>query len=138
MSVANTTIVARLARDPDVKTSDRGTTMCKLTLPVDNRRTDTTTWWTATLFGKGADVAGQHLSKGSWVAVSGQAHVRTYNKKDGTQGFSAELDNCSFNFVGGRQEGRQGNESGGGSIDAGFVQRRMGGQAGAPSPDIPF
>lgn len=104
MSVANTTLVARLARDPDIKTNDRGLTICKLTLPVDNRRTESTTWWTATLFGKGADIAGQHLSKGSWVAVSGAAHVRTYDKKDGSKGFSAELENCTFNFVGGRQQ----------------------------------
>ena len=96
MSVANTTIVARLARDPETKSTDRGLSICKLTLPVDNRRTDSTTWWTATLFGKAADIAMQHLSKGAWVAVSGAAHVRIYDKKDGSKGFSAELDNCTW------------------------------------------
>ena len=134
MSVANTTIVARLARDPELAPTPNGHTRCSLTLPVDNRRTDTTPWWTATLFGRAAETAAKHLRKGAWVAVRGQAHVRTYNKKDGSQGFSAELDNCNFTFVGSRQD----NEAGGGSVDAGFVNRRMGGQAGAPSPDIPF
>ena len=89
MSVANTTIVARLARDPELATTPNGHSRCNLTLPVDNRRTDTTTWWTATLFGKAGETAAKHLRKGSWVAVSGQAHVRTYNKKDGSQ------DGCS-------------------------------------------
>jgi len=128
MSVANTTIVARLARDPELRTTTGGHTLCSLTLPVDNRRTDSTTWWTATIFGKGGEAAAKYLRKGSWVAVSGQAHVRTYDKKDGSQGFSAELDNCNFTFVGNKQD----NE------DGGFVERRMVGNAGAPSPDIPF
>lgn len=121
MSVANTTIVARLAR-LEFATTPNGHSRCNLTLPVDNRRTDTTTWWTATLFGKSAETAAKHLRKGSWVAVSGQAHVRTYNKKDGSQGFSAELDNCNFTFVGNRQD-----EGGG-----------MEHNRGTASPDIPF
>lgn len=127
MSVANTTIVARLARDPETKSTDRGLSICKLTLPVDNRRTDSTTWWTATLFGKAADIAMQHLSKGAWVAVSGAAHVRIYDKKDGSKGFSAELDNCSFNFVGPKQQQEEQGRP---------RQQRQGDPLN--SPDIPF
>tara|TARA_R100000655_G_scaffold108189_1_gene159701 strand:- start:637 stop:1017 length:381 start_codon:yes stop_codon:yes gene_type:complete len=101
------TITARLGRDPETKTTPSGKTLCKLTLPVDDKRNDTTTWWTATLWGKSAEVAGKHLRKGRWVCVSGEAHVRTYEKKDGSTGFSAELNANSFSFVGNRADDEQ-------------------------------
>jgi single-strand DNA-binding protein len=104
MSVANVTITGRLARDPESSTTSSGTSMVKLTIPVNNRRTDSTTWWTATLFGKAGDAAARFLRKGSWVCVSGEAHVRTYDKRDGSTGVSAEVDNARFNFVGPKQD----------------------------------
>ncbi len=82
------TITARLARDPETRTSNKGTSVCKLTLPVDTGWGDNkrTTWWTVSLFGKRAETAGAHLGKGQWVAVSGKPEVRTYEKKDGNPG----------------------------------------------------
>lgn len=107
MPTAYTTIVGRLAREPEVRTTNSGSTMCSLTLPVDNRRDDSTTWWTVTLWGKSAETAGKHLRKGSWVSVSGESHVRTYTKKDGSTGFSAEVNANGFSFVGNRSDNEQ-------------------------------
>ena len=118
MSVANINLTGRLARDPETSTTPSGVSLCKLTLPVSNRRTDTTTWWTATLFGKAGDAAARFLRKGSWVCVSGEAHVRTYDKRDGSTGVSAEIENARFNFVGPKQDAddnsSRGNGGGGG------------------------
>lgn len=106
---AHTTITARLARDPELKTTAGGTTLCRLTLPVDTGYGDnkSTTWWTATLWGKSAETAAQHLSKGRWVCVSGEAQVRTWEKSDGSTGFSAELRANGFSFVGNRDDNAQ-------------------------------
>jgi len=103
---AHITLVGRLARDPESRSSNRGTTVVKLTIPIDTGRGDnkTTTWWTAALFGKRAESAAQHLRKGSWVAVSGQASVRSYTKRDGSTGNSAEVAVDDWSFVGPKQQ----------------------------------
>lgn len=106
MSAAHISITARLARDPEVRTSAKGTSVVTLTLPVDVGWGDNkqTTWWNAVLFGKRADAAAQHLQKGSWVCVSGTAGVRTYDKKDGSKGFAAEVTVNDWAFVGPKQQ----------------------------------
>ena len=113
------TITARLARDPETRTTNKGTTVCKLTLPVDTGWGDNkrTTWWTVSLFGKRAETAGAHLGKGQWVAVSGKPEVRTYEKKDGTQGFSAEMAADTFDFVGPKETAQSTERSGGQGTD---------------------
>lgn len=100
------TITARLARDPELSTTGSGTSLCKLTLPVDTGYGDnkSTTWWTATLWGKSAESAASHLNKGRWVCVSGEAQVRTFDKRDGSTGFSAELNANNWSFVGNRAD----------------------------------
>lgn len=106
MSAAHTTLVGRLARDPESRTSAKGTTIVKLTIPVDTGWGDnkTTTWWTAAIFGKQAERAQQYLNKGSWVCVSGNASVRSYEKRDGSTGHSAEVAVDSWTFVGNKQQ----------------------------------
>ena len=104
MSVANITITGRLARDPETSTTPSGTTITKLTIPVDNRRAEQTTWWTVALFGKAGETAARFLRKGKWVCVSGEAHVRSYEKRGGSSGFSAEVENARFNFVGPKED----------------------------------
>ena len=106
MSAAHTTLVGRLARDPESRTSAKGTTIVKLTIPVDTGwgENKTTTWWTAAIFGKQAERAQQYLNKGSWVCVSGNASVRSYEKRDGSTGHSAEVAVDSWSFVGNKQQ----------------------------------
>lgn len=50
-----------------------------------------TTWWRVTEWEKKAEALAEHLLKGTKVLVVGTAGVRTYDKKDGTKGFSAEV-----------------------------------------------
>ncbi len=102
MSSATIIITGRLARSPEAKSTNTGKMMSKLTIPVDSGFGDNkkTTWWTVTVWGRRASVANQYLQKGSWVTVTGRPEVRTYDKKDGSQGFSAEVNADSWDFVG--------------------------------------
>lgn len=50
-----------------------------------------TTWWRVTEWEKKAEYWAEHLLKGAKVLVIGTAGVRTYEKKDGSKGFSAEV-----------------------------------------------
>lgn len=106
---AHMTITARLARDPETRSSAKGTNICTLLLPVDTGWGDnkTTTWWRVSLFGKRADVAARFMRKGAWCCVSGSPTVREYEKRDGTTGWSAEMVADSFDFVGNKQDQAQ-------------------------------
>ena len=101
MGKASITIVGRLARDPELRTTAKGTQVCKLTLPVDTGFGDNkvTTWWYETLFGKRAETAAKYSKKGDTVMVSGPPTVREYTKRDGDIGWSAELVASEFDFV---------------------------------------
>jgi len=50
-----------------------------------------TTWWRVTEWERKAEFWAEHLRKGTKVLVTGTGGVRTYEKKDGTKGFSAEI-----------------------------------------------
>lgn len=50
-----------------------------------------TTWWRVTEWERKAEGLAEHLLKGTKVLVIGTAGVRTYEKKDGSKGFSAEV-----------------------------------------------
>jgi len=131
---ATIVLTGRLARDPEMRTTASGTSICNLTVPVDSGYGDnkTTTWWKVAIFGKRAEVASRYLRKGSWVSVTGAPRVATWDKQDGTKGFSAEVNADSWDFVGPKQ-------SGGG--DGQFQQGQQGQQSNPYSQndaDIPF
>lgn len=150
MTTANMTLVGRLARDPDVRTSHKGTTVCTLTVPVDTGWGDnkTTTWWRVSLFGKRGESAGQYLRKGSWVSVSGPASVREYDKKDGTKGWSAEVTANDWSFVGPKEGGGADDRDGGQTAyqklrdhndrNRNDRNRKEGPSAGYSDADLPF
>lgn len=50
-----------------------------------------TTWWRVTEWEQKAEALAEHLLKGTKVLITGTAAVRTYEKKDGSKGFSAEI-----------------------------------------------
>lgn len=62
-----------------------------------NRDTNTwedageTTWWRVTEWGDKAEQWAEHLRKGVKVVVIGTASVRTYDRTDGSKGFSPEV-----------------------------------------------
>tara|TARA_R110002167_G_scaffold105630_1_gene271572 strand:+ start:764 stop:1168 length:405 start_codon:yes stop_codon:yes gene_type:complete len=99
-------LTGRLVRDPETRTTGRGTTVVNLTVPVDSGYGDnkTTTWWKVALFGKRAETAAQHLAKGRWVTVTGTPAVETYAKRDGTQGHSAVVNADRWDFVGAKPQ----------------------------------
>lgn len=140
MSTINATIVGRLARDPESKTTNGGTTLTTCTIPVDTGWGDnkSTTWWRVTIFGKKAEVVAKHLAKGRSVAFSGPVSVREYTKKDGSKGFSAEMTANDFAFVG--NKGDDSGQSSGGGSRGGSSSGRQSSGGGQPfdDTDIPF
>ena len=96
------TITARLARDPELRETPNGKSICELTLPNDTGFGDNklTTWWRASIWGKRGENAAKYLRKGSWVTVTGEPSLRKYSKKDGTEGSSLEVNVHDWGFCG--------------------------------------
>lgn len=112
----------RLGRNPE--TRDAGsTTVTGFSLAVDGfKKDDPPLWLDVSVWGKAGENVERFCSKGSEVAVSGRVGLRTFEKKDGSTGFSVTLDARDVTFIGGRVEGSGNQDAGGDSAsdDLGF------------------
>lgn len=78
------TIIGRLARDAEARTTASGLNIATFTIPNDvgygdRRKTD---WVKVTVFGKAAEFCGR-LVKGDIVSCSGQVSTEEWTNKDG-------------------------------------------------------
>lgn len=95
---------SKLSREPKMQYTPQGTALTFISFPVhsgfgDNRKT---TWVSAALFGKMAESANQHLSKGSKVFVVGEVSgINTYDKNDGSTGAELQVRVTSIDFLDG-------------------------------------
>lgn len=88
------TVVGRLTKDAERKTTKGGTTVLEFTVANDVGFGDnaTTNFYRCALFGKRAEGGlADYMVKGGQVAVSGSHRVREYTKKDGSSGYSSEI-----------------------------------------------
>jgi single-strand DNA-binding protein len=91
-----------LGRDPELK--EVGSSQVANFSIAATTGKDETTWINCQVWGKRSDVVMKYLSKGSKITVSGRGKLRTYDKKDGTQGQSLELDVQDFTLPAKQQE----------------------------------
>ncbi len=89
-------LMGRLVKDPDVKVTTSGKTVCTFTLAVDRpfsgkdgkREADfinIQTW------NKTAEIVGNNLSKGQRLLVEGRLQIRSYDGKDGQKHYATEV-----------------------------------------------
>lgn len=96
----------RLGRDAELRFTAGGEPIANLALAYNyGRKGDDgkqpSQWVDAALFGKRAEALAQYLTKGSTIsAVLSDVHVRTYDKKDGTQGFALSARVLDLEFAG--------------------------------------
>ncbi len=105
------TFSGRLGSDAEVRYTASGTAVCSFAVANDTGYGDNkkTQWIDCALFGKRAEGGlPQHLTKGAQVVVSGEVTLKTYAKRDGSQGASLQVRVQELTLVGGQQSG--GNE----------------------------
>ena len=105
----NLNITGRLGRDCEIKALPTGTTLCEFPVAFDSGFGDrkTSTWVLCKIWGKRAEGGlPQYLIKGQQVAISGELSNRTYDKQDGSKGYSLELNVNTIDLIGGKQEGQ--------------------------------
>ena len=75
----------RLTKDAESSVTQKGTSMSKFRLAVNDRRSDDTLFLNVLCFGKMAEALGPHLSKGLLVGVQGKIKIDDYEDKEGVK-----------------------------------------------------
>lgn len=97
-------LVGRLTRDPELRKTNNGASVCSFTVAVDNRQknpdgTRSTSYISCTAFQMTADNMFKFVRKGSLVGVEGRLNQRKYVRKDGTNASVVEVLCDSVQFL---------------------------------------
>jgi len=137
-------LVGNLGNDPEVKYTQGGMAITKVSLATtsvrkdkDGNQQEQTQWHRVTFFGKLGEIAGEYLKKGSQVYVEGEIRYDKYTGQDGVEKYSTDIVANEMQMLGGRSEGSGGGGGGGGGQRSGgdYQQRGSGGDRPArPAP----
>ena len=135
-------LVGNLTRDPELRQTPSGTSVCKLRVAVNTRRKDESGQWTdkpnyfdVTVWGGQAESCSQFLSKGRPVGIDGRLEWREWEAQDGSKRQAVEVIAENVQFLGSRDSGESGANQfvpAGARADADFPS------SAAADDDIPF
>jgi len=81
-------LIGNLGRDPEVKYSQQGTAIAQLSVATTERWKDKdgepqehTEWFTVKVFNRLAEIAGEHLQKGSRIYLEGRKRTKSWDDK---------------------------------------------------------
>ncbi|WP_333627843.1 single-stranded DNA-binding protein [Stenotrophomonas cyclobalanopsidis] len=111
-------LVGNLGNDPDVKYTQGGMAITRISLATTSYRKDKdgnqqerTEWHRVVLFGKLGEIAGEYLRKGSNVYIEGSLRYDKYTGQDGVEKYSTDIVADEMQMLGGKQEGQSGGTS---------------------------
>ena len=98
-------IMGRLARDPELRTTTSGKSVVSFTIATDRNRKDAngqnqTDWIRMTAWEKTAEFICKYFQKGSMIAIDGRLQSKTYQDKNGNNRTDMEVVVEEVNFVG--------------------------------------
>jgi single-strand DNA-binding protein len=144
-SINSVIVIGNLTRDPELKATPSGTSVCSLRIAVNDQVKDQSTgewvekanYFTVDVFGRQAETCAQYLSRGRQVAVSGRLRWRQWETQEGQKREAVSIAADRVQFIGPRE--------GGGGGQGGYQQRPAAGSSlgaefppaasGAPSDD---
>ena len=127
-------LVGNLGNDPDVKYTQGGMAITRISLATtsvrkdkDGNQQERTEWHRVVFFGKLGEIAGEYLRKGSSVYVEGSLRYDKYTGQDGVEKYSTDIIADEMQMLGGRGEGGGGGagSGGGGSYGGERPQRQQ-------------
>jgi len=136
LAASNINVVAitgNLTRDPELRSTPSGTSVCKLRVAVNSRRKDGQSgewidkpnYFDVTVWGAQGENCANYLSKGRPVAVEGRLDWREWETQDGQKRQAVEIIANSVQFLGSRGDNPNGGNGG------------NGGNTFQPSSDVP-
>lgn len=88
-------LIGNLTRDPELRTTQSGTTLCSFGLAVNRRRKvegqPEVDFFNVTAWRQLGELCARYLSKGRKVCVVGQIQIRTYDAQDGTKRTAVDI-----------------------------------------------
>lgn len=104
-------VIGRLTRDPELRATPSGTSVCALRIAVNDDVKDATTgewhqkpgFFDVDVFGKQADACAQYLSRGRQVAVQGRLRWREWETQDGQKREAVSIAADRVQFIGPRE-----------------------------------
>src|SRR5207253_9923452 len=125
-------LIGNLVKDPEVKYTQSGLPVARLTLATNERFKDKsgewqdrTVWHNVVLWQRLAEIAGEYLKKGGKAYIEGRLQTRSWDdKQTGQKKYMTEIVGSDLVLLGGRGEGG-GGESGARGVSSGnnFDQR---------------
>lgn len=146
-NVNRVVMTGNLTRDPELRTTPSGTSVCSMRLACNTRRKDASGEWVdkpnyfdITVWGAQGENCANYLSKGRPLAVDGRLEWREWEDQQGNKRQSVDIVADSVQFLGSREGGENGSRFTPQSdvpADTADFQRAPAGQ-GAADDDIPF
>ncbi len=140
-------ITGNLTRDPELRHTGGGTSVCGMRVAVNSRRRDGSGNWIdkpnyfdVTVWGAQGENCATYLSKGRPIAVDGRLEWREYQDRDGNKRQSVDIIADSVQFLGSRED----NGNGGGrftpqsDVPADTSDYQTAPAGGGSDDDIPF
>jgi single-strand DNA-binding protein len=100
-------LTGNLTRDPELRTTPSGTSVCGLRIACNTRRKDSSGQWVdkpnyfdVTVWGAQGENCAQYLSKGRPVAVDGRLEWREWEDKEGNKRQAVDIIADSVQFLG--------------------------------------
>jgi single-strand DNA-binding protein len=108
MSVNKVILVGNLGKDPEVRFTNSGSAVARLSIATsevwndrDGNRQERTEWHNVVVWGKQGESCGQYLAKGRQVYVEGSIRTRSYDDKSGNKRYVTEVVAQRVQFLGG-------------------------------------
>ncbi|HKB07285.1 MAG TPA: single-stranded DNA-binding protein [Candidatus Polarisedimenticolia bacterium] len=138
-SVNRVILIGRLGRDPEVRYTQNGTAVANFTLATNEvwtdkggERQERTEWHRIVIWGKQAEIAREHLSKGKQVYVEGSIQTRQWDDREGNKRQTTEIKAMRFVMLGRPETGES-------RMTAAPSAEAAGDESGPPpEDDIPF
>jgi single-strand DNA-binding protein len=111
--IAHVTLVGNLTRDPELRQTPNGSSVCQMGVAVSRGYKDQSGQWAekasffdVVVWGPQGENCARYLTKGRQVAVDGHLEQRSWEAPDGGKRSKVEIVAETVVFIGGQGEGR--------------------------------
>ena len=108
-------LMGRLVRDPEIRTTASGKSVCSFSLAVerDFQRSEekTADYFDCVAWGNTAEFVGKYFHKGRMIALQGRLQARTYKDREGNNRKVVEVIADKVSFTGEKAESTAGKEA---------------------------
>ena len=145
MAASNVNVVVitgNLTKDPELRSTNGGMSVCEMRVAVNSRRKDQSGQWVdkpnyfdVVVFGAQGENCANYLSRGRPLAVEGRLDWREWEAKDGGKRQAVQIIANSVQFLGSRDGGGAPNGNGGGQQQ--YQQQPQQQSYSPPQSDVP-